>query len=139
MELVWGTSVAIDGRAVLFRGPSASGKSDLALRIIREGGLLVADDQTRLTREGDRLIANAVNRLAGQLEVRGVGILTVDRAERAPLALVVDLVPSEQIERYPEFGRCRYLDLEVPLLPLAAFEASAPAKVWAALQLAVGG
>ena len=40
---VHGTSVSIDGDGVLFRGPSGSGKSDLALRVIYHGGQLVAD------------------------------------------------------------------------------------------------
>ena len=35
--LVHATAVAIDGRAVLLRGPSGSGKSDLALRLIDAG------------------------------------------------------------------------------------------------------
>ena len=55
MELVYGTAVAIDGRAVLLRGPSGSGKSDLALRLIEGGAMLVSDDQTRLVREAGRL------------------------------------------------------------------------------------
>lgn len=133
MELVYGTSVAVDGRAVLLRGPSGSGKSDLALRLIEGGAHLVADDQTRLVREATRLIASAPDTIAGQLEVRGIGIVPVENVRRAPLDLVVDLVPAEQVERYPEAGTCTYLELSVPLLALAAFEASAPAKVRLAL------
>ncbi|WP_339852838.1 HPr kinase/phosphatase C-terminal domain-containing protein [uncultured Nisaea sp.] len=133
MELVYGTAVAIDGRAVLLRGPSGSGKSDLALRLIEGGAMLVSDDQTRLVREAGRLVASAPDTIAGQLEVRGVGIVPVANTRRAPLDLVIDLVPSEQVERFPEAGSCTYLDLTVPLLALAPFEASAPAKVRLAL------
>lgn len=133
MELVYGTAVAIDGRAVLLRGPSGSGKSDLALRLIEGGAQLVADDQTRLVREGDRLLASAPDTIAGQLEVRGVGIVPVGNVRRAPLDMVIDLVPAEQVERFPDAGSCRYLDVSVPLLSLAPFEASTPAKVRLAL------
>lgn len=133
MELVYGTTVAVDGRAVLLRGPSGSGKSDLALRMIEAGAQLVADDQTRLVREAGRLVASAPDTIAGQLEVRGVGIVPVQNVRRAPLDLVVDLVPPEQVERYPEAGTCTYLEIGVPLLALAPFEASTPAKVRLAL------
>ena len=138
MELVYGTCVAIDGRGVLLRGPSGSGKSDLALRVVEAGGRLVADDQTRLTREGDRLVAAAPDAIAGQLEVRGLGILPVPSVGRAPLLLVLDMVPPEQVERFPEPGTCSYLGVAVPLLGLAPFQASAAAKVRLALSL-VGG
>ncbi|WP_420403294.1 HPr kinase/phosphorylase [Nisaea sp.] len=133
MELVYGTTVAVDGRAVLLRGPSGSGKSDLALRLIAAGAQLVADDQTRLVREAGRLVASAPDTIAGQLEVRGVGIVPVENVRRAPLDLVIDLVPPEQVERYPEAGTCSYLEVSVPLLALTPFEASTPAKVRLAL------
>ena len=35
-------------RAILLRGPPGAGKSDLALRLIDQGGFLVADDQTEV-------------------------------------------------------------------------------------------
>ena len=52
---VHGTSVSIDGDGVLFRGPSGSGKSDLALRVIYHGGQLVADDQVCMSRRKDQI------------------------------------------------------------------------------------
>jgi HPr kinase/phosphorylase len=133
MERVYGTCVAINGKAVLFRGPSGSGKSDLALRVIEAGGQLVADDQTVLTRESERLVAICPDPISGQIEVRGIGIVPVDTVRRAPLALVMDLVPPEQVERFPEPGLCRYLDIAIPLLTIAPFEISAVAKVRLAL------
>ena len=60
--LCHGTCIALAGRGVLIRGPSGSGKSDLALRLIDTPGngigaapleaRLVADDQVHLTRTG---------------------------------------------------------------------------------------
>lgn len=138
MERVYGTCIAIDGRAVLLRGPSGSGKSDLALRIVESGGRLVSDDQTILTREHDSLIATCPDPISGQIEVRGVGIVPVTTVRRAPLALVMDLVPGEQIERFPELRHCQYLEINVPLLNIAPFEASAAAKVRLALTLRTG-
>lgn len=130
--------MAIDGRAVLLRGPSGAGKSDLALRLIDSGMLLIADDRTELVREGASLIARAPEAIAGRLEVRGVGVVTVPTASRAPLVLVVDLLPPEQVPRLPDPGTWRHLDVSVPLIGLAAFEASTPAKLRLAVRRVVG-
>lgn len=139
MVLTHGTCVEIDGVGVLLRGPPGSGKSDLALRLIDGGARLVADDQTELRRDGGIVVASAPSPIAGRLEVRGVGILDLPNAARAPLALVVDLVAAG-IDRLPEPARCRYLDCSLPLLRLAPFEASAAAKLRVALRaLASGG
>ena len=51
--IVHASCVARDGRAVLIRGASGSGKSGLALQLMALGAGLVADDRTRLWREGD--------------------------------------------------------------------------------------
>ena len=136
MIRVHGTSVALGGDGILLRGPSGSGKSDLALRLIDEGGRLVADDQTELRLFGDDVSMAAPATIAGRMEVRGVGLLRVPAVASAPLRLVVDLVPSTStaIERLPEPQTCDYLDRRFPLIQLAPFEASAPAKLRLALR-----
>ncbi len=132
---VHGTAVLLKEGAVLLRGPSGSGKSDLALRLIEGGGRLVADDRVNLSLSRDGLIASAPETLAGLLEVRGVGILRVGHVERTRIRLVVDLVAPDEVSRLPEAGRCDFLGISVPRLSLNAFEASAPMK----LRLALGG
>lgn len=139
--LVHATCVALrlrgrSWRAVLLRGPSGAGKSDLALRLIDSGARLVADDQTELVRRGKALIASSPARIAGLIEARGVGIVRLARDKivvRAPVCLVVDLAPPERIERLPEAARERLLDVDLPVVTLAPFEASAPAKLRLAL------
>ena len=49
-ETLHASTVALDGRAVLISGPSGSGKSDLALRLLDRGFTLVSDDQTIVRR-----------------------------------------------------------------------------------------
>ena len=131
---VHATCVAVDGAGLLLRGPPGSGKSDLALRLIDAGAMLVADDQTELRRRGAEIIASAPATIAGRLEIRGVGIVTLPHVTGAKLRLVVDLVAADQVERLPDRHTYRYLDLELPLLKIAPFEASAPAKLHAALR-----
>jgi len=134
MIRVHGTSVALEGAGVLLRGPSGSGKSDLALRLIDAGAALVADDQTELRRVSTGLRMSAPTAIAGLLEVRGVGILRVPSVPSAILRLVVTLVPSEAIERLPDPRRCLLLDCTIPEIALAPFEASAAAKLRLALR-----
>jgi len=74
MLRIHGTCVALSGLGVLLRGPSGSGKSDLALRLIDGGAKLVADDQVELALDAaGRVMARAPATLSGLLEVRGIG------------------------------------------------------------------
>ena len=131
-ENVHGSTVAIEGRAVLITGPSGSGKSDLALRLLDRGFTLVSDDQTVVRRDGDRLIASAPPAIAGKLEVRGIGIVEMATAEDVPVALLVEL--TNDVERMPESKRERpTLGVQLPLISIDALTASAPAKVALAL------
>lgn len=137
---VHATSVALklkgSWQAVLLRGASGAGKSDLALRLIEAGGRLVADDQTHLARQGRRLIATPPPPLAGLIEARGVGIVKLARSQvlaRAPLALLVDLVPSTKVERLPEPASEVLMGIRLKVVALAPFEASTPVKLRLAL------
>lgn len=131
-ETLHASTVALENRAVLITGPSGSGKSDLALRLLDRGFQLVSDDRTIVQREGDRLIASAPPNIAGKLEIRGIGIVDVDRAETAEVALVVEL--TSDIERMPDESRERLiLGVKVPLVTIDAMTASAASKVALAL------
>jgi HPr kinase/phosphorylase len=77
--LAHATAIAIEGDAILLRGPpGAAGKSDLALRLIEGGARPLADDQTLLRRADDHLLVRAPAEIAGLIEVRGVGVVRVD-------------------------------------------------------------
>ena len=68
-ETLHASAVAFEGRAVLITGPSGSGKSDLALRLLDRGFRLVSDDQPVVKLDGERLVASAPPTIAGKLEV----------------------------------------------------------------------
>jgi serine kinase of HPr protein (carbohydrate metabolism regulator) len=140
--------VALGRWAALLRGASGSGKSDLALRFLflaRRGPAaldapaLVADDQVCLRREGARLIASAPETIRGKIEVRGLGIVGLKCRSEANLVLIVELT-HEQEERLPERDMTApLLGIDVPLLRLSPWQASAPIKLALALAQAGGG
>ena len=133
MLKIHGTCVAIGNEAILFRGPSGSGKSDLALRVINSGGRLISDDQTIISRQEDELFMSSPENLRDKIEVRGVGIVNMPAKNEARLALVLDMMPPEKIDRIPILQFCWYLGLQVPVLGLEPFENSAPLKVQLAI------
>ena len=144
--LIHATAVAIDTaagrRAVLLRGPSGSGKSDLGLRLIDAGARLVADDQCELHRRAESVVVQSPPPIAGLIEVRGVGIIRVEPLAEAQVGLIVDLVPPEvareAIERLPGRPIERLLEVDLPCIRVAPFEASAAAKVALALRAFAG-
>jgi HPr kinase/phosphorylase len=117
--------------AVLLLGPSGSGKSDLLLRLVDQDFDLVADDQVEI----DEGMACPPVRLAGLLEVRGLGIFRLPHRAPVPLRLVAQL--GGQAERLPCPAVWEWLSL--PLIRLDGQSASAPARIRLALNAACGG
>ena len=133
---VHGTSVSIDGDGVLFRGPSGSGKSDLALRMINYGAQLVSDDQVCLTRRNDNIFMSSPPTIRNSMEVRGIGIVNTIAQKEAPLILVLNMSPNNAANRMPIWQLCTFLDIKVPAVEFAPFEISAHLKVKLAINLA---
>jgi serine kinase of HPr protein (carbohydrate metabolism regulator) len=122
---------------VLILGGSGAGKSDLALRLIAAGAVLVADDRTDLFVRRARVHARPPKPIAGLIEVRGVGLVDVPYTEEVRIALVVEL--TARVARMPSpavFRPPRSLVVPrrswPPLIRSVAFEPSAPAKIAAA-------
>ncbi|MBT3883183.1 MAG: aldolase [Rhodospirillaceae bacterium] len=123
------TAVAVNGMGVLLRGPSGSGKSDLALRLIDRGAQLIADDYVTAGETSGAVMLTPPATIAGMLELRGAGVAKFAYETNVPLALVVDLVRSEDVERMPEPEETTICGAPVPLMKLNGFDASAPIKV----------
>ena len=92
---------------------------------------MIARALCRPTPRAGRLHACALAILHGRIEVRGIGIVDVD-ATRATLALAVDI--DRLPERMPGPETIRLHGVELPLIALAPFAASAPIKVELALK-----
>ena len=121
------------GRGVLLAGPSGSGKSDLALRLIDAGAVLVADDLVALSRRGSRLEARPVA-LAGLLEIRGQGIYRLPSLPESTLDLYVALGDADDTQRLPpERMSHTLLDVALPMIALDARRPSAVARIRMAL------
>jgi len=76
--VVRGVLVDVYGVGVLITGESGIGKSEVALELIKDGHLLVADDIVNVRRvDEERLLGNAPAKIQHLLELRGLGILDV--------------------------------------------------------------
>ena len=101
MENLHASAVELDGKAVLIKGASGSGKSVLALKLISLGANLIADDQTLVFKHKNKVYLCAPESLPRGLEIRGIGIVGAPICEQAELGLVVDLSKVEK-NRVPE-------------------------------------
>ncbi|MCU0948359.1 MAG: HPr kinase/phosphatase C-terminal domain-containing protein [Porphyrobacter sp.] len=110
------SAVVIGGQALLIEGPPGSGKSSLALALLDRGAELIGDDAVTLTRTGERIIASPPPRIAGLIELRGIGLVTWPVAQPAPLALILAIggPPGERLPQ--QASRQTVLGVPVPRL-----------------------
>jgi HPr kinase/phosphorylase len=127
-QTIHASCVAFAGRGLLIRGPSGSGKSALALRLMGLGAKLVADDQTVLERRGDMVFARCPPALGGLIEARGIGVLKADPLAEAPLVLVADLTDITD-KRLPDPRKCDVMGLPFDLVQGIAADHFAPALI----------
>lgn len=136
--MVHATAVAIDRSAVLIIGKSGSGKSDLALRLIDRGAVLISDDIVQVDGTAMPPTLRAAPNIVGKIEIRGVGVISVPHIEDISLRLVVNL--DSTVERLPcDRETYSIAGFDIPAINLVAFEASAPIKIEYALRSLVDG
>ena len=115
MTIINGSSVAVNGKAILIKGDSGSGKSTLALDMISRGAKLIADDKVQVERQPcGTIVLSAPPQIAGMVEARGVGLLRIQYCNSVPLVAIIDLDVSET-ERLPE-RKINFLGSNFPLI-----------------------
>ena len=134
MDLFHGTAVLYRGFGILIRGPSGSGKSDLALRLIDDGADLIADDQVIIKSVGEILQLSSLDNISGLIEVRGVGVVRIKYVSGIPLGLIVDINPRKKLKRMPITKKELIGNISIPVITINAFESSAVAKIKVFLQ-----
>jgi len=122
-------------RGVLIEGSSGGGKSDLALRAMDQGFVLVADDRTLVFASQGRLFGRAPPVLHGLMEIRGLGLVAQGALPFSEIMLRVLCTASpDDTERLPDPVWEAVLGVSLPVLPLWPFEASAAAKLSRAIE-----
>lgn len=123
--LIHASAVLIGSRAILIRGPSGSGKSALALRLVlagMDGSLpftrLVGDDQVGVEASSGRVLVSPAERLAGLLEVRGLGLRRFPYERLAQVGLIADL-QADATARLPDAAAQRVEICQVSLPRIA--------------------
>jgi HPr kinase/phosphorylase len=129
MNQFYATAVTYCGFGILIRGPSGSGKSDLALRLIDDGAGLIADDQVVIKAVQQELYLSPPDSLSGLIEVRGVGVIKIEYVRDIRLCLIIELDPSNEIQRIPVIKEELIKNIPVPVINMYAFESSVLAKL----------
>ena len=130
-------AVLVGEAGVLVRGASGSGKSSLIFDLIAapHPAWLVADDRVVLVAAHGRLVASVPAAIAGRLEIRGQGIVSLPFVSPVVIRLVVDLLPVALCPRLPsaEEARVDALGVTLPRLALPVGIARGAVRVRAAL------
>lgn len=112
-EIIHASCVAVNAAGLLIIGPSGSGKSAMALKLMALGASLVADDRTIVENNKGRVIASCPTTLSGLIEARGIGILPVQAVTTSvEICLVLDLNQTET-RRMPPIRTTRIVDVDI--------------------------
>jgi len=129
-----GVLMNVYGSGVRLIGESGMGKSETALDLIRDHQVLIADDRVDVQHIHNKVIGHAPDIIKGLLEIRGIGIIDVEKmfgasalGDNVEIELVIKLVPYEKNAEYNRIGdeTMRYtkiLDVLIPtfVIPITA-------------------
>ncbi|NMA86513.1 MAG: HPr kinase/phosphorylase [Tissierellia bacterium] len=124
---VHGVLVEVYGMGILIMGKSGVGKSETALELIKRGHRLVADDVVEIKQVENRLSGEAPDVIRHFMEVRGIGILDIERLygvgavkKSEFIDLIIELEFWDEEKEYDRVGLdeeyMKLLDIKVPKL-----------------------
>ena len=124
-----GILLDIYGVGVLITGESGIGKSETALDLIANGHKLIADDSVLIRMLDNRLIGTSPKITRHFMEIRGIGIIDVERLfgigcimEEKEVELVIELTPWDDFADYNRLGiedeKIEILDKLVPVMEI---------------------
>mgnify|MGYP000370371942 CR=1 FL=1 len=124
-----GVLIEVYGEGILLLGDSGVGKSETAIELIKRGHRLVADDAVEITRIGSSLIGTAPELIRNYLEVRGVGVIDVEKLfgvgavqDSTQIDLVIQFEKWEDDKFYDRLGLdendTTILDVPVPQITI---------------------
>lgn len=127
-----GVLMSIFGKGVLIKGESGSGKSEVALDLIKKGHQLIADDLVDCYQVHNHIIGKPPKILKGFLELRGIGVVNVNKMfgaiatlPRQNIDFVIELQQWDSSFEYDRIGighakHEKILDCEIPkiILPI---------------------
>lgn len=126
------TAIVVGTTGLIFTGSSGSGKSELAFAFLvgaRRRGLfhaLVADDQIFVSNQNGRVLAERPDAIAGLMELRHSGLVSVKSIPAALMCYAVTPVADKTSERLPPEREVLTLpcELRLPLfrIPLGSHE-----------------
>lgn len=129
-DTISGTLMSVYGKGVLISGESGMGKSETALELIRDGQVLVSDDRVDVEHVHNKIFGHAPDIIKGLLEIRGIGIIDVEKmfgasamANRSEVNMVIELVKYSAADEYNRIGDetthyTRILDVLIPTIVL---------------------
>ncbi|WP_455477770.1 HPr kinase/phosphatase C-terminal domain-containing protein [Bartonella sp. B10] len=121
-EMLHANCLKLGGKGLLILGPSGSGKSTLTLSLLdraewsRREAKLISDDYTMLCVENEKLYGYTPEGLQGGIEIRGVGLYTIECEKRTTIDCVILLGP--EYDRFPTNQTFKFANLHIPLLKL---------------------
>ncbi len=133
--LLHASCVCLNNKGVLLLGESGAGKSSAALALIEKGAVLVADDYVEVNVENNQVVARCPDTIFGKLEVRGVGIVSMNAIQSCSVDLVIQCVRDfGAVPRMPDNMLWQELEKKLPLYTLCPFENIFFTKVCLALE-----
>lgn len=131
MTNIHATLVSYKNKGILLIGPSGSGKSDLALRLITDyKAKLVADDQVDLFIKDNQLYGRCPKSIYKKMEIRGLGIAEFSAKKEVQISLCAELcLNREEIERLPSMQYIEFFGVSIEKIKLYPFDCSTTCKL----------